>query len=259
MRAVSEHVVVAAAEGFAEQARAEARRLGLPFAAEAAEGLALRLDGRGWGLVDLAAPRQGAVRAEFVEGPLGARLRRGVGRGDRLAKALGVARHPGQRVLDATAGLGRDAVVAAALGCEVTACERSPAVALLLRDGLARAAADPAFAPIVGRMDVRAGDAVEVMRGLAEGERPDAVLVDPMFPERPKAARAKKEMDLLRRLLGPDADLDRLLEQALATARRRVVVKRPLHTPAAGPRRPDLVVPGRAARFDVYLRAPASG
>ena len=43
---------------------------------------------------------------------------------------------------------------------------------------------------------------------------------------------------------------------ALARARRRVVVKRPVHAPAiAGVRPPDLVVAGRTARYDVSLIA----
>ena len=68
-----------------------------------------------------------------------------------------------------------------------------------------------------------------------------------------------KEMQLLQRLLGPDAPRDTidLIETALATARRRVILKRPVHAPhVEGVRTPDLEVPGRAARYDVYLIAP---
>jgi len=94
---------------------------------------------------------------------------------------------------------------------------------------------------------------------VAPAERPDVVIVDPMFPERTKAARAKKEMQLLQRLLGPDDPHDtmELIELALATAQRRVILKRPVHAPqVAGVRPPDLEVPGRAARYDVYLIVP---
>ena len=48
-----------------------------------------------------------------------------------------------------------------------------------------------------------------------------------------------------------------LVPAALATARRRVVLKRPAHAPQlAGVRPPDLEVPGRAARYDVYVISP---
>ena len=42
-------------------------------------------------------------------------------------------------MLDATAGLGRDAFVLASLGCQVTLIERVPAVAALLENGIERA------------------------------------------------------------------------------------------------------------------------
>lgn len=45
-------------------------------------------------------------------------------------------------VIDATAGLGRDAFVLAAIGCQIKLVERHPVVRLLLQDGLQRAYAD---------------------------------------------------------------------------------------------------------------------
>ena len=64
-------------------------------------------------------------------------------------------------VVDATAGLGRDAFVLASLGCRVTLIERSPVVAALLQDGLARAGQDPGDRPWVReRMHLLHGPAV---------------------------------------------------------------------------------------------------
>ncbi len=158
-------------------------------------------------------------------------------------------------MLDTTAGLGRESVLAAAFGCEVIACERSSVVALLLRDGLTRAATLPELEKLVARIQVRAADARDVMTSLIETERPDVVMVDPMFPERRKAARAKQEMQLLQQLLGEQPEEGpALLDAALSVARKRVVVKRPAHAPPVeGDRNPDIVIPGRASRYDVYL------
>ena len=261
--AVATVVVTASSPVLVEAARERAGALGMGFVAEAEPGtLTLRLDEDGWALIDPAPGAPGAVRADLLGGGMGERLRGG-GRGEgRLASALGLKRRPGVSVLDATAGLGRESAVAAALGCSVIACERSPIVATLLRDALDRAADAPGLAEVIARIDLRVADARAVLRALAAGpeaDRPDAVLVDPMFPERTKAARAKKEMQLLQRLLGPDdpADTVELIALALATARRRVIVKRPVHAPqVAGVRPPDLEVPGRAARYDVYLITP---
>ncbi|MGE3856379.1 MAG: class I SAM-dependent methyltransferase [Dehalococcoidia bacterium] len=264
--AVAPVLVTASSPALAEAARERARALGLEFAEAAVPGtLALRLDEEGWALLDPAPGAPGAVRADLVGGGLGERLRAGGRNEGRLASALGLKRRPDARVLDATAGLGRESAVAAALGCTVVACERSPIVATLLRDALDRAAAEPGLAEVIARIDLRVADARDVLRALAAGPdaaRPDVVIVDPMFPERSKAARAKKEMQLLQRLLGPDdpADTLELIEIALATARRRVVLKRPVHAPqVAGVRPPDLEVPGRAARYDVYVIAPPRG
>ena len=256
-------VVTTASPTLVEAARERARDLDLPFVSEVEPGaLALVLDELGWSLVDPAPGAPGAVRADLVGGGLGDRLRMG-GRGEgRLASALGLKRHPGARVLDATAGLGRESAVAAALGCTVVACERSAIVATLLRDALDRAACEAGLAHVLARIDLRVDDARAVLAALPEDARPDVVLVDPMFPERSKAARSKKEMQLLQRLLGPDDPRDTiaLIETALATARRRVILKRPTHAPqAAGIRPPDLEVPGRAARYDVYLVTPSRG
>ena len=258
--AIAPVVVTASSPACAEVARARATALDLPFALEAEPGgLTLRLDEDGWALFDPAPGAPGAVRADLLGGGMAERLRQG-GRGEaRLASALGLKRHPASRVLDATAGLGRESAIAAALGCGVIACERSPIVGTLLADAFARAAHEPGLAEVIARIDLRIADARDVLRSLDDASRPDAILVDPMFPERTKAARAKKEMQLLQRLLGPDdpADTVELIELALATARRRVILKRPVHAPhVPGVRAPDLEVPGRAARYDVYLSAP---
>lgn len=248
-------LVVHAAPGHHAAARLEASRLDLPLLDDPAAGdLALVLDERGWSLLDAA--RRITVRCDLSEGELGRRLRSGRPGERRLATALGLRRHPRPRVLDATAGLGRESVLAAALGCAVIACERSPVVALLLRDGLSRAAADPALRDIVARIDRREADARDVLAALPETVQPDVVLIDPMFPGRERTALAKKEMQLLQRLLGvvDPGEEDELLAMALHHARHRVVMKRPPHAPALrAEREPDLTLRGRASRYDVYL------
>ncbi len=186
----------------------------------------------------------GPVWADFES--VAIETRREAGRGLLLAKAIGVKKGVLPQVLDATAGLGRDAYTLAALGCEVTAVERSTVVAALLADALERATGDPAAA----RIALHTRDACAVM-----GQRMfEVIYLDPMFPERRKSAKVKKEMQYMQALLG-DEDGAELFEPALQCATRRVVVKRPIHAPplAASPN-PTHVLKGKSVRFDVYTR-----
>ncbi|GAB7194530.1 hypothetical protein OS11_08010 [Dickeya oryzae] len=88
-------------------------------------------------------PKLGAICVDFVSGAMAHRRRFGGGRGEAVAKAVGIKKDYLPDVVDATAGLGRDAFVLAALGCRVRMVERHPVVAALLDDGLQRGYQDP--------------------------------------------------------------------------------------------------------------------
>lgn len=79
------------------------------------------------------------LRVDFVNGPVAHRLRFGGGRGQDLPKAMGLRAGKTPTVIDATAGLGRDAFLLASLGADVTLIERSPKMHALLEDAMARA------------------------------------------------------------------------------------------------------------------------
>ncbi|MBF7730618.1 class I SAM-dependent methyltransferase [Pseudomonas sp. N040] len=234
---------------FADMARAWAERLGLPLQGEA--DFALQVGAAGLQLVELVEHGPGPVRVDFVEGAAAHRRLHGGGSGQMIAKAVGVQPGVRPRVLDATAGLGRDAFVLATLGCPVALIERQPLVAALLEDGLRRAAADAEVAPIVARMQLHGADAIELMQAWA-GEPPQVIYLDPMFPHRDKSAQVKKEMRLFRPLVGADVDAPALLAAALALATHRVVVKRPRKAPAVEGVKPAYALEGKSSRYDIY-------
>ena len=169
-----------------------------------------------------------------------------------LARALG---KDINTVIDATAGLAQDAFRLACAGYRVVAIERHPVVAALVRDGLRRMRADPAVAPVLGqRLTLMEGDARVLLPTLAP--RPDAVYIDPMFPPKRKlSAAVRKEMRLLRLLVGEDSDLAQLLAAARAAARLRVVIKRPDDAPPIEPE-PMASYEGKLVRYDVYRPFP---
>jgi len=188
---------------------------------------------------------------DFVGGAVGHRLRFGGGRGQALPKAAGLARGQTPRIVDATAGLGRDAFLLASLGAEVTLIERSLEMHALLAEGLARAQeAGPDYAEIVARMTLLEGDGRDLLPGL----KPEVVLVDPMHPPRGNTALVKKEMRLLREIVGDDPDAFELMQVALASASKRVVLKWPLRAdPMRGLPPPSHQIIGKSTRYDVFM------
>lgn len=234
---------------YAEAASVLARQLGLLLTGEA--GFALQLGANGLQFVELGENAPGPVRVDFVEGAVAHRRLFGGGSGQMIAKAVGIQAGVRPRVLDATAGLGRDAFVLAELGCVVTLIERQPLIAALLADGLQRAQADTEVAAIVARMSLLTGNAIALMHAWRD-EAPQVIYLDPMFPHREKTALVKKEMRLFRPLVGADDDAPDLLAAALALATHRVVVKRPRKAPAVAGEKPGYALEGKSSRFDIY-------
>lgn len=227
-------------------AKATAAESGLEYRENASsefEFLLVRDDER-WALRDPNEPRMQPLAVDLAQ--LARKLVGNIGKRQPFARAIGAKT---KTVIDATAGLGRDAFLLALLGYEVIAIERSPVIAVLLRDGLRRALAEPGIEPAARRIRLVIGDAREA---LARLPRADAVYIDPMFPPKRKAsAVARKEMLWLRKVAGADADAQEMFETALRYARERVVVKRPDDAePLAG--EPTMSYGGKLVRYDVY-------
>ncbi|WKD48281.1 class I SAM-dependent methyltransferase [Microbulbifer spongiae] len=201
----------------------------------------------------------GPVAVDFVGGALAHRRRFGGGRAQPVARAIGL--RPGfyPRVLDATAGLGRDAFVLATLGCEVWMLERNPVVRLLLQDGLRRlhqaAAADTELVPAAGRLCL-VDDTISAVDWLTQQDEDSwqVVYLDPMFPLGGKSAKVKKEMAAFHYLVGVDKDADQLLEPAFKACYYRTVVKRPRLAPCLAGKNPSLLLQGKSGRFDIYTK-----
>ena len=190
---------------------------------------------------------------DFIGGAVGHRQRAGGGRGQALARAAGFTKGRTPTLVAAMAGLGRDAFLLASLGAPVTLVARSPEIHALLQAGLTRAL-EPggAAAETVGRMALLFGDAKALLPKLA----PEVVLVDPMHPPRGNSALVKKEMRLLRAIVGSDADANELMHVALATATKRVVLKYPLRADGmAGLPKPSHQIRGNTTRYDVFMTA----
>ncbi|TCM60240.1 16S rRNA (guanine1516-N2)-methyltransferase [Acinetobacter calcoaceticus] len=189
------------------------------------------------------------------------RLKRASLKSEMLARACHLAEKP--QLIDATAGLGHDALLMAHLGADVTLVERHPILFSLLEDALAQAMNHPQLAATASRIHLVHADSADYLQQQAQQQQPvDVVYLDPMFPQRDqhaqkKQAQVKKQMQLLHRLLPEDGEMDLgdgllVLAQALA---KRVVVKRPRLAVCLADQVPDHQWLGDACRFDAYFTA----
>ena len=196
------------------------------------------------------------ISVDFASGKHIHRLQSSEKFGQPLARAVGARPDNLPTVLDATAGLGKDAFVIASLGCTVVMIEQSTVVWAMLQDALSRATTHPLLTPIVERITLHHADSVVWLNQLDKADKPDVIYLDPMYPPRSKSAAVKKEMQVLQALLSEPPPFDQLLETAISTATRRVVVKRPKGSPHSVVCRPSGSVQSPNTRYDIY---PAQG
>lgn len=195
-----------------------------------------------------------AIYVDFIEGSLAHRQRFGGGRGQAIARAVGLKKGNTPTVLDITAGLARDAFILACLGCRITLVEQSPVLYTLIEDGIRRGLVNAAAASILRNfMNLVHADSVSYMRNMDRQSRPEVIFIDPMYPERKKSALVKKDMQILQRLIGKDENASQLLKSALECATGRVVVKRPVHAAPVNDIKPGTSISSKKTRYDVYL------
>jgi len=195
--------------------------------------------------------KQSVLKCDFLQGKANNRLRLGGGRGQHLPKAVGLKGGRSPTIIDATAGLGRDAFLLASLGSQVTLIERSDIIHELLAAGMEAARqAGGQYKDIIERMTLIHGDSIELLPSM----HADVVLVDPMHPPRKKSALVKAEMRAIRDIVGFDKDQRLLVETALAMTAKRVVLKWPAQAaPLAGLRPASHQIIGKSIRYDVFM------
>ncbi|MCA0402987.1 MAG: class I SAM-dependent methyltransferase [Proteobacteria bacterium] len=152
---------------------------------------------------------------------------------------------PNLRIVDATAGWGRDSAILASFGAEITMLERHPIMAVLLEDALQRQTEeDKTFL----NLKLIKQDAFTYLQELTE--YPHLIYLDPMHPERQKSALVKKDMQALQQLIGPDGDVLALLELAKKRTLEKVIVKWPVKLPVLD--KTSSSIKGKTIRYDIY-------
>ena len=191
------------------------------------------------------------LKCSFIEGPILHRLKYGKGRGQNLAKAVGMKFNKNRTIIDATAGLGYDAFILASLGANVTLIERSKQIHDLLKAGISEAKLyGGEISKIVNRMDLLFGDSKNILPSIS----PEVVLIDTMYKDRKKSALVKNNMRLVREIVGSDPDYVDLINIALKCSTKRVVVKQPRYAePLKDIKTCSHQILGKTIRYDIYV------
>ena len=191
------------------------------------------------------------LKCSFIEGPILHRLKYGKGRGQNLAKAVGMKFNKNRNIIDATAGLGYDSFILASLGAKVTLIERSQKMHTLLQNGIDEGISfGGEIEKIVNRMELLFGDSKDILPKLT----PEVIMIDTMYKDRKKTALVKNNMRLVREIVGPDSDYIELLKVALNCAQNRVVLKQPRYAePIKEIKKCSHQILGKTIRYDIFM------
>ena len=191
------------------------------------------------------------LKCSFIKGPILHRLKYGKGRGQYLAKAVGMKSNKNRNIVDATAGLGYDAFILASLGAKVTLIERSDKMYEILQNGINEGVSfGGEIEKIINRMELLFGDSRDILPKLS----PEVIMIDTMYKDRKKTALVKNNMRLVREIVGPDSDYVELLKVALNSAKNRVVLKQPRYAePIKEIRKYSHQILGKTIRYDIFM------
>lgn len=167
-----------------------------------------------------------------------------------IAKAVGVKKDFKPKILDTTAGQGRDSFLLASLGCEMIMLERNSVIFLLLNNAIENAKNNVELIDSINRMTLLNQDSIEFLKN--NKEYFDVIYIDPMFPKSHKSRLVKKDMQLFREIVGDDLDSVELLRLSMQQNVKRIVVKRMINSPFINDIKPNFKIKGKTTRFDVY-------
>jgi 16S rRNA (guanine1516-N2)-methyltransferase len=201
--------------------------------------------------------KQTYLEIDFAGGTLDHRRHYGGGRNQDLCRAVGLNRQRNLQIADATAGLGRDAFILSLQGAQVSAYEKNPVLACMLtrarQQGLEQASvrSDTELLEVLNRLNFIYADSSSQIKPQSF----DVVYMDPMFPQREKSAKVKKEMQILHQLLEDDkTNSQHIFATCSSAARSRLVIKRPAKAPLFADEKPSHQIMGKAIRYDVYVK-----
>lgn len=186
----------------------------------------------------------------FLEPAFVRRIERSPFERDLLRTALG--REKNLRILDATAGLCKDALRLAFWGHAVTACERDPRIAEGLLVAREEASHHFFYSTWISRLKIIPQSIEDFVRDNPT-EKFDLITIDPMFPSEKRSSLPQKDLQFLAESVDCEDNASDLLNFCWELGAKKILLKRPLKCPEIGPRKPTHQFYGRAHRWDVFV------
>ena len=165
-----------------------------------------------------------------------------------LMKAIGFKGLP-LRVLDLTAGWGKEAFLIAQKGCFVKALESNPLVFYFVQESFIWHQSLKDFKKKDLSLDFILDNSLNYLNTLTKEALPEVIFIDPMFGEEKKSL-SQKSMRILKQLVGNTKQQKLLFNLALKKAKKRVVVKR--HRLEQPFKTPIFTFKGRSICYDIF-------
>lgn len=160
-----------------------------------------------------------------------------------LIKAVLGKKKQALKIIDVTAGFGKDSYLLALTGSEITAYESNPLMFALLKDGLHRTE--------VTNISLHQKNSLAAM----PSANCDVIYLDPMYPATKKSAKHNKHMMFLQTCVGQQKAMDEdLFNQALQSNTKKIVIKRPIKAKFVLNKQPTSQITGKTIRFDIYAQ-----
>ncbi len=233
--------IICLSQEMLEQAQQCSTFLSLPINAVATKDQYLKFEGNQISVISKERKQNTVFIHSFEEKAIQRRLQT---QDQHLLKAFRDKQKPISRILDVTAGWCRDSFILAQNKYDVMAVEQSKLVYFLTHHSLTHYLRKNEL-----KLSLFHDNALHHLTRLTD--LPDAIYLDPMFPNSKHQAKNKKEIQVLQAVTH-NLDIDDLFQSALSKAKQRVVVKRPLHSEFLCHQKPNFQFKGKTIRFDVY-------
>lgn len=243
-----------------ETLRSLQKKLSLKFTSEYEEAPPYSLFERNNSLGVFSRDKKTEFLLDFCTEDFCNRLFSKLSRKDPLIRAVG---KDTKSVFDMTMGFAQDAILLAAYGKEVWACEENPIIFSMVQQALKGLHSDAQYfsthgvkgkellSKISNFLHIYGSNSLSHLQQ-REDLSFDVIYLDPMFSLSSKGGRKAKDIEFLK-LLAVSGNREELFLKACSHAKRRVVVKQALKESLEYPRKTSFQVKGKSHRFDVFL------